>query len=171
MPVKKEDRYANLAAMTVTQTVLNTDVYGSFNFPFSIMDKIGLIISRIEYQPTALNQLDADQDSILCAITVANNVADPHDVTDPRLVDYVSFIKRMDAAPTSSFLEQIPVVKDFSTLPGGGLLVAPNPMYLLVHTGGAAAVMGCRVRFWYTWFTMAPDEYWELVESRRVVAG
>jgi len=165
------DKYANLAALYVLQDVANTVKYTSFNFPFSVMDRIGLIVSRIEYQPTALQQLDASADTIEVGVSVANNLADPYDVTDARLVDYQTMIRRQDAAPTSSYLERLPIIKDFSTLPGGGLLIAPNPLYAFVHTGGAGAVMGLRVRFWYTWMVMAAEDYWQLVESRRVVAG
>jgi hypothetical protein len=171
MAGKTTDKWAQLAALHVTQTVANTDVYVNFNFPFSIQDKVALLIHRIEYQPGSLNQLNTAEDAIEAGISCAKVLDDPMDITDPMLIDYHVVLRHDLGAAASGILRDATFIKDFSNLPGGGILTPPNPLYAFVHTVAAAAVMACRIRMYYTYFALADAEYWQLVESRRIVSG
>jgi len=62
------------------------------------------------------------------------------------------------------------MIKDFSSLAGGGLLVAPAPLYGFVISAGAGGVMDAWVKLFYTYVELAADEYWQLVESRRIIS-
>jgi len=44
-----KDTFANIAAVRVIESAANTQTSVKFDFPFSIMDKMALLISRIEY--------------------------------------------------------------------------------------------------------------------------
>lgn len=163
------DKFGNVAAAYLTQTGADVDIFSSFNFPFSIMDKVGLIISRIEYIAGTLAALNGTTDFFSCGICCASTLADPTDTADALLVDLYR-VNRIDmgAAASGMFFEQ-PFIKDFSSLPGGGILVPPAPLYAFVHTSGANAAMSLRLRMFYTYMNLDTADYWQLVESRRVV--
>jgi hypothetical protein len=63
-----------------------------------------------------------------------------------------------------------PYVKDFSNLPGGGLLVAPNPLYLAVKGTGLSAALNVNLRIFFTEIELDPDLYRELFQSRALIA-
>lgn len=165
------DKYAQFAALKVTETAANTQTATKFAFPFSIMDKMALVITRIEYDwQTIFNALGATGDRVVAAITCAPTVTNIEDVTDPLILDSAR-LSRYDVGVATSFIWfRQPYVKDFSNMPGGGLLSAPNPLYLMVQGIGAAAASGCAVRMYYTYMQLATDEYWQLVESRRIIS-
>lgn len=168
---KSTDKYANLAAVHPVEAVAGTAKFEKFAFPFSIMDKVGLLISRIEYLFTSLTQLNSSGDILSCCLACDDGITDFQDFTQPSLIDS-AYIARYDfGTAASGQLLASPLVRDFSQLPGGGILVAPNPLYGGVVSGGAGGVMGCWVRLWYTYTTLATDEYWQLVESRRVITS
>jgi len=166
------DKYANLAAVSVTESAINTQTATKFAFPFSIMDKMGLVIHRLEYTLSSLTTaLNSAGDSIFAGLIAAATIVDTNDGSDPLIIDRIR-VGRVDfGAAASGLITVFPIVKDFSRLPGGGLLVAPSPLYLCVEGSGVATVATCRIRMFYTYLELATDEYWQLVESRRVITG
>lgn len=171
MAVKKTDQYANIAAVQVAEASAGTAAYTKFAFPFSIMDKMALIINRVEYVFSSLTQLNSGGDYVLMALTVSNAITSLLSLNDPLILD-TSRIDRYDIGTAASGLfRDSPVIRDFSDLPGGGLLVAPNPLYAGIISAGASGVMGGWVRMYYTYMELNTDEYWQLVESRRVISS
>ncbi len=172
MAAKKGDSFAQFAALKVTEGGTNTQTATKFAFPFSIMDKMALVIQRIEYDwQTVLNALAATNDRVIAAITCAATVTDIEDVTDPLIVDSMRMSRYDVGTAGSGFWFRQPYVKDFSSLPGGGILIAPNPLYLMVEGVGAGAASACAVRMYYTYLELSSDEYWQLVESRRIISS
>jgi hypothetical protein len=101
----------------------------------------------------------------------ASSVVDVNNQADPLIIDS-SRMARLDfgtAASGNFFLQ--PYIKDFADLPGGGLLVAPAPLYAAVKGVGCAGVTGCQIKLFYTSIELATDEYWQLVESRRIISS
>jgi hypothetical protein len=168
---KSTDRWANIAAVRVVESAANTLTTLKYQFPFSIMDKVGLIISRIEYWPESLDQLNSASDIANYALIAASTVTDITNQADALIIDSLR-IARMDlGAAASGFLNVHPIVKDFSNLVGGGILVAPAPLYAAIKGTGAGAAMQCWIKLFYTYQSMSTDEYWELVESRRIIGS
>lgn len=168
----KVDQYANIAAIQVAESVADTIAFAKFAFPFSIMDKMALIISRIEYIFSSLTPLNSGGDYVIMGLAVSNSSGIDLTVpNDPQIVDTMR-VDRYDlgTAATGTFRDS-PVVKDFSSLPGGGLLVAPNPLYAAIDSNGANSVCGGWLRAYYTYLELTTDEYWQLVESRRIISN
>lgn len=166
------DKYANMAAMGLTESAANTQTSAKFAFPFSIMDKMGLIIQRIEYDfVNILAALNSSGDRMTLAVTSASAVTDIMLQSDPMIIDSVKMSRYDFGTAASGFLLRQPYVKDFSSLPGGGILVAPNPLYFMIQGSGAGAACQASIRLYYTYMEMATDEYWQLVESRRVISS
>lgn len=167
-----KDTFSNVAAVFVQESAANTQTSTKFNFPFSIMDKMALVIQRAEYMvgnlPTALN---SSGDLGIIALTVASAVTLITNQADPLIVDNYQ-VTRMDlGAAASGFFWPQPFVKDFTTLAGGGLLVAPSPLYAMVQGSGAAAAINGWIKLMYTYVELGTDEYWQLVESRRIISS
>lgn len=168
---KTIDKYANMAAITVEMATANTTAYKSFNFPFSAIDKVAILIGRIEYTFRGMHQLNSANDAARGGLCCASSVASVDDLTDPLILDSMR-AQRLDfgTAANSNIFWQ-PFVKDFSTLPGGGLLVAPTPLYAFMGSSNAADVMQLDMRFFFNYVSLATEDYWELVETRRIISG
>lgn len=166
------DKYANMAALKITESAANTFTASKFAFPFSIMDKMGLIIHRVEYDHTnPTGSLTAAGDKMYLGLSVAASVTDPTDPTDPLVLDCRRIVRWDAGAAASAVILQYPRTVDFTNLPGGGLLVAPNPLYGFIKGDSAAVAGTCTIRMFYTYIELATDEYWQLVESRRIITG
>jgi len=171
MASKSKDIYAQFAALNVEEAVANAGVYVKFAFPFSIMDKMALLINRIEYILRANSAYNSSGDSMVAGISVGTNLADVEDVTNPLIVDSVKRTRIDQGTPATCLYLTDPFIKDFSDLPGGGILIAPNPLYAFVKGAGLGAVAACGIRLYYTYRELGTDEYWQLVESRRVITS
>jgi len=165
------DKYANIAALSLDESAANTLTLGKFNFPFSIMDKMGLLISRIEYELSNLSTVFAAANDQLIAGIVCGSAPDLTNPADPLVLDTIK-VSRIDlGAAAAGFYYSQPYVKDFSNLPGGGILAAPNPLSVAIMGVSAGAAGRVKVRMYYTYFEMETDEYWQLVESRRIISS
>lgn len=171
MAKKAIDQYANVAALKVTESAANTQTSTKFSFPFSIMDKMGILISRIEYDLQSMGWSGASSDRLRAGLIASATVADPDDPADPLIVDMTKWFTFYMGAAASGIVFNSTTVKDFTNLPGGGLLVAPNPLYAMVHGLSAAAAGTVTFRLYYTYMELATDEYWQLVESRRIIGA
>lgn len=169
---KAVDSFANYAALTITESAANTFTSVKFNFPFSIMDKMGLVVQRIEYDMTSFaGAFAASADTITFGVCVAATLSDVDNPADPLLVD-TARVRRADFGTAASGIAfQFPIVKDFTTLTGGGILVAPNPLYGFVKGISAGAAATIAMRLFYTYMELGTDEYWQLVESRRIISN
>lgn len=163
------DKYANIAAVKFMLAVAGTAAFEKFDFPFSVMDKVGLLISRLEYFVLNVSALAADEDKWFGALTVSKNTPSLDDIEDPTIIDSLRFVREDFGVAASGSTFQQPIIRDLSTMPGGGLLVAPNPLYVACDTDGPAAAMGIGLRMYYTTVSLSADDYWQLVESRRII--
>jgi len=170
---KTGDTFANYAALSITESAANTFTSSKFQFPFSIMDKMALVLQRVEYDflATGTSVWGAAGDCMTAGLCVNATISDVDNPADPMMVDTVR-IRRLDmgTAATGQLL-QLPLVKDFTNLMGGGLLVAPNPFYGFVKGISAAAAGSITIKLFYTYLELSTDDYWQLVESRRIISS
>ncbi len=160
---KSKDLYVNTAYGTVVETAANTLTFSEIQTNVSIFEKIAWIISRIEwYLPTAtLALIAAGDDLFTMALTASNNLT-ALALNAPGVID-------LNVFQSGNVVSGWPIVRDFSSLPGGGKIVAPRPLFLgLKGTSVASAgTAECRVAF--TQRVMTPDEYLELIDFYRIV--
>lgn len=167
----KSDTFANVAAIGVEESAPNTLTMFKFAFPFSIMDKMALVINRMEYWLSTPAVMNGDGDSLFMGVIASSVITDPAVQSDPVLVDSVKWQRNDFGAAASGFLWHAPLVKDFSSMPGNGILVAPNPLYAFIKGGGLSAAASGWVKLFYTYMELSTDEYWQLVESRRIISN
>ena len=166
-----KDTFANVAAVRVIESAANTQTSVKFDFPFSIMDKMALIISRIEYWTASLTPFAGAGDALYLALTAASSITNLASQNDPLVIDsHIKTLAFFGTAANGQVIEG-PYIKDFSNLPGGGLLVAPNPLYAMAQGISLGGVSDNWIKVFYTHVELSTDEYWQLVESRRVISS
>lgn len=168
---KVMDQFANIAAISVTESAANTQTSTKFSFPFSIMDKMALLISRIEYWFEGYALFNSGDDRTILALTCNSTVTSIVNQADPLIVDSARLGRVDYGAAATGLLRQEPFVKDFSSLPGSGILVAPNPLYAMIQSTGASGASSGSIKLFYTYMELSSDEYWQLVESRRIISS
>lgn len=165
------DSRPNLAAIKITEAVAGTLAYAKFAFPFSIMDKMGILIHRLEYWVDSLSLLSSATATLFMGLAQASAIVNIQNQDDPAIVDSVSFQRLDYGVAGSAEIVQNPYVKDFSSLPGDGILVAPSPLTGMILSSGAAGVTHGWLRMYYTYMQLSTEDYWQLVESRRVISS
>lgn len=177
MPASKEgnkDIYANIGAILVEQSATDTLTFNELQTYISVFDKKALIINKIIYSiPLATwQELDAEADYIAFGISTANNaasqaIADLYNRAD--IVDYNHIYTLVSGTPADIERKFGQIEKDFSTMPGNGLLVPGRPLFGWMGSDGMSAAMTIAMRIFFTVKDVSTEEYWELVEATRVV--
>lgn len=164
-------KYAAYFNTSAVESVAGTPAFTKIETGMSVYDKIGWLISRVEWAvPIATFNLMLDNsDAILGGLTMSNALTSLGDYTDDRL--YFSFKQALGKYGTaaSGFLYQQPVVSDFSTFPEGGILILPQPLYLGVQGVSLASAATVTARVWYKAVTLNQDDYTNLVQSRQLL--
>lgn len=172
MPVEQKDKFANQALIRCVESALNTLTFKKLETGISLFDKVAWVISRIEYLLGVANfgYFNATADTLAFGITTVDTLT-TLDIANSAVVDY-NYVGRLDlgAAASGAFAFQ-PFVKDFSQLPGGGLIMPPNPIYLAAVGSGLTAATTVVAKLFYTQIQLKPEEFWELVEARRMITA
>jgi len=176
MAGRSEDEFSNVACITVTESAANTLTYKKLEAGISITDKVAWLISRIEYHTlTSLaGAFNADGAQLHVGMSVYNGLTTQQSVgsiADPSMIDRVWLEEVYFGAAASGFLFQRPLIHDFSDLPGGGIIVPPTPIYGWAQGNALTVATDTVIRFHYTLLKLGTEQYWQLVEARRVIAS
>jgi len=162
------DKYSNILTQAITMSAANTLTFQEVSIGLSLFDKAGILLSRIEYEPvgSAISEMTADADSITLAVTASNTIA-ALTITQQAVIHRMT-LRRSDfgTAASGSYLT-LPIVSDFASLPGGGLLITPKPWYVAMDTSGLNSAASGTVRFFFTVMKMTSEQYFELLETRQ----
>lgn len=164
------DQFSNLATISTTESAANTLTFKKLETGISLQDKVAWVISRIEYFTSDMNNtvFNATDDILSFGLSVGNTFSSPT-LTEPTILDLVYVYRRDFGTAATGGFQTMPIVKDFSDLPGGGILLAPVPLYGFIKGSGLTAAATIVARINYTLMPLAVDQYWQLVESRRVI--
>lgn len=172
MASNQKDEFANSAVISVTETAANTLTFKKLETGISLMEKAAWIIHRIEYTINLISagEFNGDSDSFGYGISLSNAFASAA-LNEVTILD-LNTLSRLDwGVAASGGLWRQPWVKEFTQLPGGGLIVPPNPIYLYAQGSGLVAANSVIARLWYTVLPLAESQFWQLVESRRVLSS
>lgn len=167
---KAADQFANIAYLSVTESAANTLTFAQLQMATMMMDaKYALIIHRAEWFIGDLASLNSSTDRINIALTLTDRITDIGDQSQPEVLFYQR-IARFDlgAAATGNFVD-FPKSRDFTNLPGTGILVPADRLYIGIQGAGAAAAMQVNMRLYYTVKELETADYWDLIEARRVM--
>lgn len=153
----------------MTESAANTLTFAEIQTAISIFEKVAWVISRIEWFLAAaqLQQMADNGDIAQCAVTASNQIT-ALALNNPSVIDLLE-IARFQASAVGYNWWQLPIIRDFSNLPGGGIIVAPRPLYLALKGTTAAAAMTVSARIYFTQMELKADEYLELIDFYRIV--
>lgn len=168
MPANQTDKYVNMITGDLALSAANTLTFEEINVGLNIFDKVGLLITRLEYDTTmaAIAEMTASGDFINAGFTTSNQVSSLL-INKSEVVDQVVIGRHDMGAAAAAQLFMKPWVRDFSTQPGGGLLVPPKPLYFAGYSGGLASPCTLYLRFYFIIIKLTDAEYLELLETRR----
>lgn len=161
---EKRDAYANVALATVNMSAANTLTFSQVQMAVGMFQGVAMVIHRVLWFPysATLRELVAATDSLLMAICTSNRLTTIADVTDPTILASKRLI--CVAANTEPF--ELPLVNDFSNYPGGGKIVAANPLYVAAFTGGFAAAGIVAAQLDFSFVSLTDKDYLEVLQSQ-----
>lgn len=154
--------FANRALTTMTMSAANTLTYSQVRFTTGLVEKVALVIHRIDFIPTgtSVREIVAATDSMTLAFTMSNAMTTLY-AWDPRVLAMIE-VTGIGVA-VERYLT--PLSMDFSSFPGGGILIPPNPIYLAMTTSGAAAASAANACMWFSYRQLTDADYLELIQS------
>ncbi|MBA7705299.1 hypothetical protein ES703_114127 [subsurface metagenome] len=163
------EKYVNQAFLSVVESAINTLSFSKLETGIAVFEKIAFLISRINYD-MALDPANfaASGDSIAYGISTSDQTTNIG-LDNSAILDRNSILRYDLGTAASGFYITTPFEKNFADLPGGGLLVPPNPLYIFAKGTALGSVVTVQARLFYTVIKMKVDEYWELVEMRRMI--
>lgn len=172
MAVKgNQDQFAQLAYLTVTESAANTLTFAKLEVATGALlgkQKYGMVIHQIQYMiPPTSRKLLLDEDDVLSlAITVGENLT-TIDLESPDVVDNFTLGLNKYGVAASGWGVELPITHNFT--PFGSLLVAADRLYLAIKGLSLASAAAAKARIWYTIKELSVEDYWDLVESRRII--
>lgn len=163
------DRYANKLYGTVTETAANTISFGEIQTNVSIFDKVAWVLHRIEWYVYAEKTVLASADDVINMALVASNSLANLLLSSPAVIDLLRIERLQFGTPANATLERQPYIRDFSGMPGGGIIVAPRPLYAAVLGESLPNPAQVALRGYFTVLQLKADEYLELVDFYRIV--
>ncbi len=150
----------------------NTLTFGEIAVGVSIFDYAGFILERVEYKlnRASYSEVNSAVDEAHVAICGSNSVADIYDTGNPQVYDMVGWEPITAGTPASLIMEHAPIIHDFSSLEGGGLLVPAQNIYIAMQTAGFAAAGTATVRVYYRIIALQANDYLELAQRLRVLS-
>lgn len=166
------DKFANQAIITVTESAANTLTFKKLETGISISEKIAWVLNRLEILYNALDSSiwNSSGDSLLVGLSVSNTFSAPY-LYESTILTYDTATRSDLGTAASGFFINQKIVNDYSSLPGGGIIVPPSPLYAWAKGAGLASATTTYFRLWYTTLELSVDQYWELVEARRVLSS
>lgn len=167
--MKKTDAYANKFYGTVAESAANTLTFAEIPTNVDVFSKKAWVLHKLEWYPnaSAFNALDAGDD-VLSAALCSSNALTGLSLADPGVIDLLEMVANV---VTGAGFEMgiLPIIRDFSSLPGGGLIISPRPLYLAVKGTSLGGAMTVACRGYFTAIDLNADEYLELVDFYRIV--
>lgn len=162
------DTFVNTAFGQVTESAANTLTYSQIQTGISLFDKVAWKVERIEWYWAGRNELDNVADYIQMALTVSNKMTGLS-LDDPAVIDM--FEVHCDFAGTAAnvYSYELPTLRDFTNLSGGGLLMPANPVFIAAQGVSLASAQTISARIRYTMVELKDAEYIELVQNFRFV--
>lgn len=170
MPTGISEKFANMAFLSVTESAANTITFQELQTGVGIFEKVALIIHRIEYYPYAasLQMLNTAADILDIAITTSDQVTDL--LKDkPQVIDHERWLYEQFGTNASGNSRRLPNVADFTGLPGNGLILPSSKVYAAIQGTSLAAAAATHICFYFSYRSVKPEEYWELVEATRAL--
>jgi hypothetical protein len=160
----KKDTYSNVAFQAMAMSAANTLTFAQITLAVGLFQGIAMLLSRVKWQPSeaTCREMVANSDLLVMALTSSNRLTTLTAMNDPAMLAYEEIV----GIGASVEPWRLPIITDFSTLPGGGKLIAANPIFLAAMTGGFVAAATIRCQLDFTFLTLSDQDYLELIQAQ-----
>jgi len=167
MAKAKKDVFVNRALQRITMSAANTLTLQQVNFAVGIFQGVAIVLHRIKYYvgSTAWRETSGSTDSFQVGMTVSGQLADIA-MTQAEVVDMHEITGVAAGTPANLLLPVLPILSDLTGLPGSGLLVAANPIYVAADSSGLTTAFTVDVEILFTFIELSDADYIELIQSR-----
>jgi hypothetical protein len=166
----KQETYSNKFFGSVTQSAANTLTFSEITTNVDIFAKVAWVVERLEWyiDATSLTYFGFG-DTAQMALTASDNIATLL-LSNPSVIDLLEItIIEYGTSATCKVWEK-PIVRDFSQMGGGGMIIAPRPLYVGAVSVGLSDIGTFSCRGFFRQIQLTPDEYIELVDFYRIVS-
>lgn len=173
MAVKGSDERIQVGTLHVKQAVTDSTTWARLDVITGAIlgaKQYGLVIERIEYYPTEDLLNDAMMGSRSFSLGFSTDpgltLMDP---MDPRIVDVAgmqTFLIGSTVNGLSMSYTSFPLMKDFTALSGGGILVPADRVYFGLASSGLGAAQEAMARMWFRTIELNAQGYLELLQMR-----
>lgn len=164
------DAYANKFYGTVVESAANTLTFAEIQTNVDVFSKIAWVLHRLEwYVPAATRGLVSANDDVISMALCSSNGLTSLALNLPGVVDLMELQDMTAGAPANFQLVTAPLIRDFTGMPGGGLIIAPRPLYIAVKGVSLATACTVSVRGYFTVRQLSAEEYIDLVDFYRIV--
>lgn len=166
MPAAAVDLFPNRALQGMTMSGADTLSFEQIRFSVGLFEGIAIVVHKIAYYPqlATLILMVANTDYIIMGLTTRDDLssilATNQNVIDTRMINPVI----VGSVVGINHIET-PFVSDFSTMPGGGMIIPANPLYLAMDSGGLGSAGVMRAIIYYTFKKLTDKDYLELLQT------
>ena len=161
--------YADKFYGSVIESAANTLTFGEIMTNISIMEKWAWILHRLEWSMdlASYDEVSGVGDMLEMALTMSNRISSLS-FADAAVIDKCQQMIVVETA-VGIQREQFPLIRDFTTLPGGGLIIPPRPLYIGVKGTSLANACFVEVRGYYTPIQVSGEAYYDLLDAYRLI--
>lgn len=161
---KKIDKYVNVGYGFVIASGANALTFDQIQFAIGVFQGVAIVLHKVLWYPSPadLRELVAATDTLMWALCTSNRLNAITDTSDPSIITH----GRMTGVGVAVESHRTPFVDDMTGLPGGGRIIAPNPLYVAIHSAGFTGISSMRVELQFTFMELSDADYIELIQSQ-----
>lgn len=154
------DLFINRAQVRLIMSAANILTFIQIRFGMGIFTGTALVIAAIDWVPQTFNAISATTDKLEMALTNRDDLTS----LNPNNMNVLVY-KQLQPNGVATIVGDMPLRSDFSSLPGGGLIVPANPLFIGVATAGYVALETVDATIYYLTKELADADFIELVQS------
>lgn len=154
----------------MTESAANTLTMGGLSVFSNVLSQKGMVLHDIAYQIAyaSLSVLAADLDGLTFGLAGDDDMTSVA-LDDPEVYDFQQLKVVAYGAPANAHIYSNPIRRDLAGLPGGGMLVPADRLFLFVQGVNLASACTVSCRFRFTIIDLSAQDYLELAQAMRVL--
>lgn len=163
---------ASQAIISMVESAANTLTFKRLESGLAPLEKVGWILHKVMWRLNTgdLALFNGTTDSLELGIVMSNSITSVSDA-DPAVLARKVLVRTDLGAAASGFFTNTEFETDYSTLPGGGILILPTPLYGCIQGSGLSGAAGAVIRLFFSPVEMSSDDYFNLVQSRQILVN
>lgn len=165
-----KEKWSQIAYINVLESAPATLTFAGLSVFSNILSNQAMIIHRAEYtfRNTDFTALTADQDQMIFGICGSNTI-ETIVMDNPEVYDYNDLVSKEEGTPEWAALIVQPKIKEWTGLPGHGLLVPADRLFAYVKGISIGSALELTVRVFFSLEELAAADYLELAQAMRVL--